>query len=144
MQYYWELITRDGTKYDIPPDKVAIINRRMAAHDPINLSTATVPFAQIDTFRVTERPYNQQPLLDTASQVFNTEQINPDGSVVSAWVKKSVTNDKWNRYYGANPSYKKLGDSGGMVEIAFRLPIHSIDVNVVSYLTAEEELRITR
>ena len=144
MSYYWELITRDGTKYDIPPEKVDIVNRRMAAHDPINLSTATVPFAQIDTFRITERPYNQQPLLDAASRAFNTEQLNEDGSVVSSWVKKAVTQDKWNRYYSPNPAYRRLGDNGGMVEIAFRLPVHEIDVNSVSYLTAEEEQRITR
>lgn len=144
MNYYWELITRDGTKYDIPPDKVAIVNRRMEAHDPINLSTATVPFAQIDTFRVTERPFNAQPLLDAAARAFNSEQITDDGSIRASWVKKSVTQDKWNRYYSPNPAYRKLGDSGGMVEIAFRLPVHMIDVNNVSYLTADEEVRITR
>ncbi len=144
MEFYWELITRDGAKYDIPPDKVAIINRRMAAHDPINLTTATIPFAQVDTFRITEKPYNTQPLLDAASQAFNSEQLNGDGSIVSAWVKKKVTNDKWNRYYGANPAYRKIGDEGGMVLVAFRLPIHEIDVNLVSYLTADEEVRLTR
>lgn len=141
--FYWELILHDGTRHEIPPDKVEVVKRRMNNREAINLSTAMIPFAQIQTFRLTDKPYSVQPLIDAVAQAFNDPQIADDGAIKAQWVKKKVTNDKWNRYYGANPAYRKLGDEAGMVVIAFRLPIHQIDITQVAYCDVEEVRRLS-
>lgn len=141
-EFYWELKTYDGQSVEIKPGDVEVVRRRLGNGDAINTTTATIPAKQVVSFAQTDKRYVDQALLDAASQAFREPQLTDDG-VVSKWVKKSVTRDKWNRYYSANPAYRKIGE-GSMVEIAFRLPVHQIDVNLVSYCTPDEELALTQ
>lgn len=143
MEFYWELKTYDGQSIEIKPSSVDVVRRRIKAGEPINTTTTTIPAKQVQSFRQTDKRYIDQRLLDSAAQAFKEPQITTTGEVTAKWVKKLVTNDKYNRFYSANPAYRKLGDVNGMTEIAFILPVHLIDVNNVSYLTAEEEHMLT-
>lgn len=144
MTYYWELIQHDGTRIEIPPELVDVVKRRMTDNLPINTKTMSIPAHQIKTFRITEKPYGTSFLLEEVAHAFNEQIENSDGSMVSRWVKKGVTQDKWNRYYSPNVAYKKLGEEGAMVIVAFFLPIHLIDANLVQYCTDEEVNKINR
>jgi hypothetical protein len=141
--YWWELITKDGERYEIPPDAVEVVQRRMGNKEVINLSTASIPFSEIKHFRVTAKPFGQQPLLEAAAQAFNEPMLNPDGSMIVRWVKCSVPRRLYDKHYAHIPSYRKLGDDGTAVVIAFRLPIHSIDVNKVTECTENELTDLT-
>lgn len=127
-EYYWELVLRDGTKYDIPPAAVPVVKRRMEAHDPINLKTASIPYAQIEHFRITSKAFDTQPLLEAASQAFNEPIYTEDGSIQARWVKKLVTQREYSKAY--THGYRRLGDENGMVVVAWRQPLHSIDNSV--------------
>lgn len=142
--FYWELILKDDTRYEIPPDVVDVVTRKMKAHDPVALSTATVPYSEIKHFRITNKPYGQQPLLEAAAQAFNEPVINEDGSIAAKWVKQLVTQREYARYYAAQPSYRSLGDEAGMVIVAHRLPVHQIDSTKVDYCTDDEISSLTR
>lgn len=144
MEFYWELVLKDGTRYEIPPEKVEVVNKRMGNRDPIMLSSATIPYADIDKFRQTSKPYGQQPLLEAVAQVFNDPVYGEDGEVRSRWVKKTVTQRDYNKHYGSVPAYRRLEDRSNMIVVAFTLPIHEIDMQKVDYCTDEEVQRLTR
>lgn len=138
MEFYWELKTYDGQSIEIKPSSVEVVRRRIEAGEPINTTTTTIPAKQVQSFRQTDKRYIDQKLLDSAAQAFKEPQITTAGEVTAKWVKKLVTNDKYNRFYSANPAYRKLGDVNGMTEIAFRLPVHLINVQSLSYCTQED------
>lgn len=137
-EYYWELVTKDDTVYQIPPAVVEVVQRRMGNKDPINLSTASIPFSEIKKFQQTDKPYGQQPLLEAAAQAFREPVYNPDGSMASRWVKKNVPNQQYTKHYSHIPAYRSLGIENGMVVVAFRLPIHEINMEKVQYCTDNE------
>lgn len=144
MVYYWELVEKDGTRHNIPPQAVDVVNKKMVAHDPIPLRTGTVPYAQIEHFRQTNKPYGVK-LLDDASRAFKEpvyQKTVQNGieytSVVCDWVKKPVTQREWDSYYAKSPSYRNLGSEGNMVMVAFRVPIHEIDTIATTICTPEE------
>jgi hypothetical protein len=144
MNYYWELIQFDGTRIEIPPSAVEVVNRRWSNGDPIITDSMTIPANQIKTFRKTNKLFGQQPLLEAAAQAFNEPVLNEDGSIGSRWVKKSVTQTQYNKHYSAISAYRHLGEEQGMVTVAFRLPIHQIDHSNVDDCTEAEVLRLTR
>lgn len=144
MNYYWELICRDDTRYEIPPEAVEVVKRRMANKDAINLSSATIPYSEIKQFRVTDKRYAQQPLLEAAAHAFNEPMYNQDGSVIAKWVKKNVPQREYNKHYSHIQAYRRLGDTGSMVTVAFFLPVHDIDTNKVDYCTDDEIATLTR
>lgn len=136
-EYFWELVQRDGTITLIPPAGVELVKKRMANKDPINTRTETIPYAQIDHFRVTDKPFSSQTLLEAAARAFNDPQIT-EGGIKARWVKKTVTAANYAKHYSNIPAYRKLADEGPMVVIAFRLPVHSIDPESMSYCTEDE------
>lgn len=142
MEYYWELIQHDGTRLEIPPEAVDTIKRRMANGDPINTRSMVIPVNQIKHFRQTDKPFGTQNLLEDASRAFGEPMLNKDGSIVARWVKKTVTQNKWEKFY-APSGYRKLAEDGGMIVIAFRLPVHEIDVNMTPYCSDEEVQQLT-
>lgn len=144
MEFYWDLTLRDGTVIRIPPDKAPMIQSKIARKDPITMRTRSIPFSDIQRFEISDKPYGQQHLIEDAARAFNEPVLNEDGSIVCKWVRKIVTQNKWEKYYSAHPGYKKLGDENGMAIVAFRLPVHEIDVNLTSYCTEEEVGRLTR
>lgn len=119
------------------PSAVEVIRRRWDAGEPIHFPDMTIPAHQIVEFRRTSRPYGQ-PLLDAAAQAFNEEMTNPDGSIVFRWVKKNVTSREYNKSYRGLPAYRRLGEENGMVVVAWRLPVHEIDVRSMSYCDENE------
>jgi hypothetical protein len=142
VEYYWELILRDGTKYEIPPAAVGTVNKRMGSKEPIFINTATIPFAQVEHFRQTDKVFGQ-PLLDAVAQAFK-EPVITDNGIQARWVKKRVTQRDFNKKFAALPAYRKLEEGNGMVTIAFRLATHDINVNTVDYCTDEEALTLTQ
>lgn len=144
MEYYWELVTKDDSRYEIPPEAVEVVQRRMGNKDPINLSTATIPFSEIKHFRITDKAHTNQPLLEAAAQAFNEPIFNEDGSMVVRWVKKNVPNREYAKHYSHIPAYRRLGDDGNMVTVAFLLAVHDIDVNKVTDCTENEVRELER
>lgn len=132
MEYYWELEQFDGTTSRIPPDAVDVIKRRWQEGQPINLTGMSIPANQIKKFAITDQPFTDQLLLEDVAQAFGEPIIASvetpygymDEAIQCRWVKKSVTNDKWNRYYSDNPAYKFLEETGGMTVVAFIMPSH--------------------
>jgi hypothetical protein len=116
----------------------------MAEGQPINLKTMSIPANQIKSFRISERPFTDTLLIEEAAGVFGEPLHNPDGSMVCRWVKKGVTQDRWNKYYSPNVAYKKLGEENSMVIIAFRLPVHEINQLNTPYCTEQEVNRINK
>lgn len=149
-QYYWELVLRDGTQIEVPPTAVQVIQRRMGNKEAINLRTRSVPYSEIKDFRQTDKSYGAVPLIDEAARAFKepiyteTEEhgIKYVG-VKATWVKRRVTQERWQNYYSKQMN-RKLSEEGGMVLMAYVLPIHSIDLNEVQYCTPEEIAKLDR
>lgn len=148
-QYFWELIQKDGTVIEIPPDAVAVVKRRWEAGLPIHTKySGSIPPTQIAAFRPTDKRANQQPLLEEVARVFNEpvteERENGEVVVIVKWVKKRVTQQKWEKYYSPS-GYKRLADDmGGMVTIAWRQPVHLIDPQMVEYCSEQEIQQLER
>lgn len=49
-QLYWQLSTKDGRDFTIPPSVVAAVQRKIAAKEPITLDTGSIPFSEIKGF----------------------------------------------------------------------------------------------
>ena len=137
MEYYWEIVKRDGSVVEVTPAAVETIRRRWDEGKAIHTRYETIPAHQIVDFRQTAKPYGT-PLLEAVAQAFNEPQFTPDGSVVARWVKKHVTTRDWAKHYSLSPGYKKLADEAGMVVVAFRLAVHDIDTAKVSYCSNDE------
>lgn len=140
-KYYWELVQKDGTVIYIPPEAVEVVKRRWNEGQPIHTSQGSVPSSQIKHFRPTDKPHGEQPLLEAAAQAFNEPVINPDGSIDSRWIKRRVPHQLFNRQYANIPAYRKIGEEAGLVVMAYRLPVHLINVQETQPCT-EEEIRI--
>jgi hypothetical protein len=143
MEYYWELLQFDGTVTQIPPNAVDTIKRRWDAGEPIHLSIGSIPANQIKAFRLTDKLYNSQPLIEEVAQAFKEPLLSEDGSIKARWVKKHVTNEKWNKHYSAIHSYRHLGAENGMTIIAFKVPTHLIDYSMVQDCDDNDIKRLT-
>lgn len=144
-EFYWELVQHDGTRLEIPPGKdVETIKKRMQDGQPINTRSMVVPVNQIKFFRMTDRPFSTQPLLDAAAQAFNEPVLNDDGSIAVKWVKLHATQSKWEKFYAPSPGYKQLPSENGMAVVAFKKPIHEIDVSITPYCSDEEVLLLIK
>jgi hypothetical protein len=137
--FYWDLTLKDGTVLQIPPESTALVQRKIANREAITLKTRSVLYSEILSFNKGDTPFGQQNLLEEASVAFNEPIINPDESIACRWVKKTVTNDRYNKYYGLHGGvYRKLNNSEGMVDIAFKLPLHMVNLSLVAHCTKEE------
>lgn len=150
MEYYWELILKDGDVIEIPPAGAPVVQKRMGNKDPINLRTRTIPFSEIKAFQQTSKPFGQ-PLLEAAAQAFDEPmEFEVDGLLgketvlEGKWVKKRVTNSEYTNHYSKIPAYRSLGSEGGMAVVAFMLPIHQIDLSEQSYCTDDEVKKLTK
>lgn len=138
MSYYWELVTKDDSRYEIPPEVVPVVQRRIGNKDPINLSTASIPYGDIKHFRITDKPFGEQLVLEAAARAFNQPIINDDGSIVCRWVKKSVPHQLYGKHYAHLQGYHHLSDDGNMVVIAFKVAAHDVSPDRVAYCTVDE------
>lgn len=138
MEFYWEIVLKDGTIYLIPPNAVDKVKTWMADKAPILLKSAAIPYSEIKIFRPTSKMYSNQPLLEEAAGAFKSPMYTADGSIQAAWVKKSVSQREYASYYSKMFSYHKLSDDGQYVVIAFSLPVHDIDLNRVERCSDEE------
>lgn len=150
-QYYWELVQFDGTVTPIPPTAVKMVKRRWDNGDPIHTSAGSVPASTIKSFRQTDKLFNSQPLIEDVARAFNEpiieKRVGANGIeeevVIVRWVKKNVTQDRYNRYYSNIPGYKSLGEENGMVVMAFRQPIHQINHELQQECTESEVEKLT-
>lgn len=132
MKFYWELVQFDDTVSLIPPDSVEVVKRRWADGQPIHLETMSIPANQIKKFTISEKPYSNQKLLEGVAQAFDEPILDKretawgytDETIRCRWVKKTVTNDKWIRFYSNIPGYKFLREDMGMTVVGFKLPVH--------------------
>lgn len=148
-KHYWQLITKDGREFTIPPSAVAVIQRKMAAKEPLTLDAGSIPFSEIKGFYPTAKKAVTVPLLEETARAFGDPMIieNEDGtqSIKARWVKKEVTASEFNNYYGKHPSYQKLGGgSDGIVTVAFVVAAHDVDPERVEYCTREEITKLTK
>lgn len=142
MEYYWEIVLFDDTRVQIPPKVVDVVKRRMNSGEPINTNNEVIPVNQIKAFRITDKPFVTQPLLDGIAQAFDEPQLTEDG-IISRWVKKAVPRNKYEKYYAPH-TYRKIGEDNGMVVVAFRLPVHEINPQLQQYCTQEEIAKLER
>jgi len=140
-EFFWELVQRDGTVLEIPPEAVATVKKRWEAGQPIHTKySGSIPSNQIVAFRPTDKQANQQPLLEEVARAFNEavlEERDGDTVIITKWVKKRVPQAKFNKYY-SHSGYKKLSEEGGIVTIAWRQPVHQVDPTVVKYCDEQE------
>jgi hypothetical protein len=141
--YYWEIVDYEGNVTYIPPDAVEKVRKKREAGLPIQTTSGDITPNQIKHFRVSNRPYNQVPLLEAVSEAFNEPLLNEDGSIVYRWVKKLVPSRLYQKHYSALPSYHSLGEQNGMAWIAFKQPVHQVNTNEVEYCTEDEIKRLT-
>lgn len=142
MEYYWELIQRDGTRTEVPPAFAETITKRIANKQPIILKTAVIPSDQVQQFRITDKPFTTQKLLEDVSQAFKEPMLetkNEEEFIICRWVKRKVSSDKWNKYYSQSPGYYKIADDNGMVMLGVFLPVHQIDQTIFEYCSKQEE-----
>jgi hypothetical protein len=139
-QFYWELEIYDGKSTEViqvRPESAALIQSKIGRQEDINTSSRTVMYRNIKDFRISDKPYIEQKLLEDVAVAFN-EPVFSDGSIVSRWVKKSVPARKYEAYYRFNPAYRKLREEDNHIVIAFRLPIHQINRQILQELTVSE------
>ena len=136
-EYYWEIVQFDGTTTRIPPTAVEVVKRRMGSGEPINTTSMVIPTNQIKSFRKTDTPFETTPLLESVAQAFKQPLISNEGEIDVRWVKKMVTQAKWDSYY-SKLSYRRLGEFNGMVTVAFKLPVHLINAQMVDYCSEDE------
>jgi hypothetical protein len=130
--HYWALKTRDGITINIPPKAVEVVKRRWDSGQPIHTSTQTIPANQIVSFEKTARTKTDIPLIEAAAAAFN-QPIITEAGVASRWVKKDVSQGEFSQFYSKNPSYRKLSGDGGLVVVAFKLPVHLFDSSKLQY-----------
>lgn len=148
QQFIWELIQRDGTVLEIPPEAVATVKRRWEAGLPIHTRySGSIPPNQIAAFRPTDKIPSSQRLIEGAAQAFGepveATYENGEKYIVARWCKKRVTQQKWEKYY-APSGYKRLAEENGMVTVAFRVPVHQINSDLVQECTEDEIKTLTK
>lgn len=144
MEYYWELVLKDGTTVLIPPQGVVKVNKHLQERTPIVTRSQTIMANDVQTFRVTNKAVNPVPLLESAAQAFSSAEYNEDGSIVSRWVKKNVTHREYSSNYSKLPGYHRVGDDASQVWVAMLLPVHMIEPQNIWYCSDEEVERLER
>jgi hypothetical protein len=148
-QYYWEIIKWDGEKIKVKPENAEYVQNLIAKGEGfIKTATMTMNVKDIKSFDKTDAIYSgdQKRLEEGAAQAFKEaltfERDSGFGyteTVTEAkWCKKSVTRRKWEQYYSANAAYHKIEEDDNRVIIAFRIPTHLINSQLVAELTEPE------
>lgn len=140
-QHYWELTLRDGQKIQIPPQYVEGVQRRWEAGEVIKTSRQMVAANQIVSFEKTAKRKIDVKLIEDASMAFHEplegETETGEPTIKARWVKMAVTAKQWGNYYSPN-GYKQVAKDGDMVIVAFRQPVHQINLQVVDYCSDED------
>jgi hypothetical protein len=147
MSFYWHIELYSGEIIKVRPDhqKIRLIQEKISKQEgSITTPTRSIIIKDIKDFRLSDEPHNQQKLLEGAAQAFKEPMFNDDGSIQARLVKKSVPIRRWNTHYQKIPSYRLLEDDGSFVKMAFVLPVHQIDHQIVQELTPDEEFRLAK
>lgn len=128
---YWEVEKWDGNTI-IVPEKIAkfIADECAKGNDHITWADNFIARKDIREIRKTsKRPDVQQYDALKSGKVEDQVSdggplLNPDGSVLSNWYKKGVTQREWNSYYSKHPGYYRLSTEGGTVVMGFRRVEH--------------------
>lgn len=144
MEYYWHIELYSGEIIKVKPDpqKITAIQTLIAKQEgAITTPTRSIVIKAIKDFRLSDEPYTDQKLLEDVAQAFR-EPLYTEDAISSRWVKKSVPRRRWDTHYSKIPSYRLLEDNYGTVTIAFILPVHAINLSLVQYVNAAEEIRL--
>jgi len=144
--YYWFIELYSGEIIKVKPEPINInrIQKMLSSQQgAITTPTRSIIVKDIKDFRISEERYTDQKLLEETAQAFDEPVLNPDGSVICRWVKKSVPRRRWDTYYRFQSSCKLLYDGESFVVIAFFIPVHQINHQFVQELTPDEERQLS-
>jgi hypothetical protein len=139
--YEWELVTKDGRKFSVPPDKAQVVKRRWDAKEPIHFANESINYHDIERFNKTTKAPTTVPLLQSAAAAFGEPMLEGD-SIKWHWVKMDVSQREYSKFYSQAPGYKSLDGQNGMVTVAFRQPLHQIDPYKTEVCTQDEITRL--
>lgn len=142
MEYYWQITLYDGTTLQVPPASVAAVKEKIAKGQPIVTAHMAFHPNQIRMFAMTDKRYMTSKMLTVGGEIgrvrIDEPMVGPNGGVVCEWVKKDIAQTRWNSWFSKSSSYRKLGESGGLVTMAYLIPSHQIDLNYVQPCTPAE------
>ena len=142
---YWILKLWDGEEIKVKPDNVKLIQDKISTGEgAITTPNRSILVKNIRDFVESDDLYTDQKLIEDSARAFKEALINPDESVVIRWVKKDVTKRQWDKYYSQHIAYKKLNDSDSHVTIAWKQPVHLINPELMSELSQEDELNMSK
>jgi hypothetical protein len=142
---YWELVTYENERISVKPENVQLVQAKLAtAEGFITTPTRSIAVKSIKDFVESDKPYTDQKVIEDGARAFGTPMLNPDGSVIVRWVKKSVTRREFGKYYSAHQAYRKISESDNHVMITWKQPVHLIDSQLVSELTQDEERNLSK
>jgi hypothetical protein len=146
--YYWDLYLKDGRVIPIPPLGVEVVRRKLDGREVINTSNGSIPFSEVKTFEKSSRKKIDVKMIEEVAAAFGepvyTRLEDGTEAIKSKWVKKLVPTLEYAKSYQKHLSYKRLAEEGGMVWIAFVLPVHLIDHNKHVELTPIEVKGLTK
>ncbi len=141
-EYYWALTQWDGTVTQIPPSAVDQVQRRWDQGMPIHTSNGSISSKDIKSFAPSESFTNQR-LIEGAAKAFNAPIIT-DLGVKARWIKKTIPEKIYHKYYAGIPAYHRLDSNSSEITIAFRLPIHAINSQNTQECTQKEIDMLTK
>lgn len=136
-EFYWKIVEFDGTETLIPPVAVEVVKRRWDNKEPIHTTNSSIPANQIKKFEPTDKIYGQQRMVEAQAQAFR-EPMLVNGNIQAKWVKRSVPQQLYRRRYEGIPGYRSIGSFNGLITIAWKQPIHTINHETMEELTNEE------
>lgn len=145
MNFYWNLILWDGETIKVKPENAELVQNKLSSGEGfIKTKTRSIAVKGVKDFVESSERFIDQKLLEGSAQAFDYAVLNPDGSVVYRWVKKSVTRREYTKYYAPTPAYKKIGENSNYVIVSWKQPVHLIDNQRMEELTQDEELRLAK
>lgn len=147
MEHYWHLETWEKEIIRVKPDPTNIqyIQNLIAKGEgAIVTPTRTITIKSVKDFRLSDEVYADQKSLEDGSQAFKDPIIHKDGSVACRYVKKSVPQRMWDKYYKFHTAYRMLEMNDNRVTIAFIVPVELIDRERVQELSPEDERRLSK
>lgn len=147
MDYYWHIETWEKEIIKVKPDieKIKYIQELLAKGEGmITTPVRSINVKSIKDFRQSDEAYIDQKLLEASNTAFNEYTLNSDGSVSCRYVKKSVPQRMWDKYYKFHTAYRMLEMFDNHVIVAFILPVHLIDRERVQELSPDDERRLSK
>lgn len=143
MEFYWHLIKWDNEIILVKPQNAEYVQSLLSKGDGfIRTPDRSIAVKDIKDFVVSGESYTDQKVIDGALQAFNNPVINEDGSIKSVWVKRGVSQREFEKKFSYG-SYKILSSLNGYIMMAYKIPIHLMNNEVVEECSPQEVLRMS-